>query len=101
MKERLLQLKTDKDIPPQWLAGESDEPINFSIEIEEREAKTFTHIYDAWRKFYTTELKTTDERVKMRKMLKNSICDCDGTFEKELKRMNQLAKATKGNLFKD
>ena len=101
MKETLIQFKTDKDIPPSWAVGQSDETIKMKLEIEDVEIKTFTQIYDVWRKFYTTDLKTTEERTKLKKMLRNSICDCDDTFEKELKRMNQLAKATKGDLFKD
>ena len=64
---------------------------------------TYTTVMDAWREFYTKGLINDKEREMAKKLLTNKLCKpCneESTYEDELRRMNDLAKALKGNLDK-
>ena len=64
---------------------------------------TYTTVMDAWREFYTKGLISDREREMAKKLLTNKFCKpCneESTYEDELRRMNDLAKALKGNLDK-
>jgi len=64
---------------------------------------TYTMVMDAWREFYRIGLVNDTERKMLDRLIKNKYCeDCEDkdTYEDELKRMNDLAKALKGNLDK-
>lgn len=64
---------------------------------------TWTSVMDAWREFYNKGLINDDERKMVKKLLSKKLCNpCEDnkTDEEELERMNDLAKALKGNLNK-
>jgi len=64
---------------------------------------TWASVMDAWREFYNKGLINDDERKMVKKLLSNKLCKpCDSkmTHEEELERMNDLARALKGNLNK-
>tara|TARA_R110001606_G_C15377481_1_gene650084 strand:- start:2547 stop:2816 length:270 start_codon:yes stop_codon:yes gene_type:complete len=64
---------------------------------------TWASVMDAWREFYNTGLINDDERKMVKKLLSKKLCNpCDSnkTDQEELERMNDLARALKGNLNK-
>lgn len=64
---------------------------------------TWASVMDAWREFYNSGLINDDERKMVKKLLSNKLCtpcDTNKTEREELERMNDLAKALKGNLDK-
>ena len=64
---------------------------------------TYSTVMDAWREFYNTGLINDDERKMVKKLLSKKLCNpCDSnkTDQEELERMNDLARALKGNLNK-
>ena len=64
---------------------------------------TWASVMHAWREFYNTGLINDDERKMVKKLLSKKLCNpCDSnkTDQEELERMNDLARALKGNLNK-
>jgi len=98
MKRRYV-VKTDKDIPPAWIE-QSDEKTRFSIETQFVEEETYASVLEKWKRFYTESLETQAERDKATDLLKHKLCNCDNSIDRELERMNRLAKAIKGDLDK-
>jgi len=98
MNKEVVKIKTDRPIPNVW--DKDNEKVSFTMQKQVIEERDFTEIWEAWKLFYNETLQTNKERTIMRNMLTDKLCSCDKDFDKELEKMNRLAKATKGNLDK-
>ena len=98
MKREVVKMKTDRPIPKAW-DGDT-EKVSFTMIKETIKERDFAEIWEVWKVFYNETLQTNNERDIMRDILTDKLCSCDKDFDKELERMNKLAKATKGNLHK-